>query len=75
MHYFTVCLKAVGILPCLKCYLCYYIDIAVVRDHELLVSTAVTDREVTRVVSIQFTDGRNLEKELVGSDLGQQLLR
>ena len=46
-----------------------------VHDHDVLVSTAGTDREATRVVSIKFTDGQDLEKELVGSDLGQRLLR
>ena len=64
-----------GILPCLEWHLCYNIGIAVVFDHDVLVSTVGTDRETTRAVSIQFTDGRDLDKELVLSDLGQRLLR
>ena len=46
-----------------------------VRDHDVLVSTAGMDGEATRVVSTKVTDGRNLEKDLVGLDLEQQLLR
>ena len=46
-----------------------------VHDNDVLVSTAVMDWEATCVVSIQFTDGHDLEKELVESDLGHWLLR
>ena len=49
--------------------------LTVVRNHDLLVSTAGTDREATCVVSIQFTDGNDLEKELVVLDLGHRILR
>ena len=64
-----------GILPCIKWHHYYKIGIAVVRNQDVLVSTIGTDREATRVFSIKLTDGRDLEKELIGLDLGQQLLR
>ena len=44
-----------------------------VRDHDVLVSNAGIDGEANCVISIQFTDGHDLEKELVGSDLGNRL--
>ena len=46
-----------GILPCIKWHHYYNIGIAVVCNHDVLVSTMGTDGEATRVVSIKLTDG------------------
>ena len=75
LHYFIVCFKTVGILPFLEWHCWYQICVSVVCNHEILVSTAVMDREAICVVSIKSTDGRDLEKDIVGSDLGHRLLR
>ena len=64
-----------GILSCIKWNHYYKIGIAVVRNHDVLVSTMGTDGEATRVFTIRLTDGHDMEKELIGLDLGQQLLR
>ena len=55
-----------GIIHFFEWHRQYQIGIAVVRDHDVLVSTAGTDGEATCVVSIKFNDGRDSDNELVG---------
>ena len=43
----------------------YQVGVAVVSDHNVLVTTACMNWEATCVLSIQFTDGCHLDVQLI----------
>ena len=65
LHYFIACYKAVHILPSIEGHCQYQICVTVAHNNYLLVSTAGMGGEATCVISIQFTDRHDLDKEFV----------
>ena len=57
---------AVLVLFCLKWGGKDDVAVAVVRDHDVLVSAACTDGEAPCVVRVQFVDGTDVDVEFVG---------